>query len=54
MWKFSLNHSCVIAKYLVTCVLVYIIINVMQFLSNNFKILKVNGLTLIIEEMWQK
>jgi hypothetical protein len=54
MWKFSLNHSCVIVKYLVTCVLVYIIINAMQFLSNNFKILKVNGLTLIIEEMWKK
>ncbi len=54
MWKFSLNHLSIIAKYWVTCVLVYHNKCKMQFVSNGFKILKVDGSSLIIEEMWKK
>ncbi len=54
MWKFSLNHSSINAKYWVACVLIYYNKCKMQFVSNGFNILKVNGLTLIIEKMWKK
>jgi len=49
-----LNHSNIIIKYLVACVLVYYNKCKMQFLSNDFNILKVNGSILIIEKMWKK
>jgi hypothetical protein len=49
--KKSLNHSNIITKYLVACVLVYDNKSKMQFLSNNFNILKVNGSILIIEKI---
>ncbi len=54
LWKHSPNHSSIIIKYWVACVLVYYNKCKMQFMSNDFNILKVNGLTLIIEEMWKK
>jgi hypothetical protein len=58
MWKKSFNHSSIIAKYWVACVLWYYNNCNMQFLSNGFNILKVNSSTrvhmLIIEEMWKK
>ncbi len=54
MWKNALNHSSIIAKYWVACVLVYYNKCKMQFVSNGFNILKVNGSTLVIEEMWKK
>jgi hypothetical protein len=60
MWKNSLNHSSIIAKHLVACVSIYFDKCKMQLviMSNDFYILKVNGLThvhmLIIEEMWKK
>jgi hypothetical protein len=57
MWKFSLNHSSIIAKDWVACVSIYYNKWKMQFVSNGFKILKVNVLThahmLIIENMWK-
>ncbi len=53
MWKHSLNHSNIITKYWVTCVLVYYNKWKMQFVSNDFNILKVNGSIQIIEEMWK-
>ncbi len=53
MWKKSLNHSSIIVKYWVACVLVYYNKCKMQFMSNDFNILKMNDLTLIIEEMWK-
>jgi hypothetical protein len=43
MKNISLNHSSIIAKYLVACVLVFYNKCKMQFLTNNFNILKVNG-----------
>jgi hypothetical protein len=49
-----LNHSNIITKYLVACVLVYYNKCKMKFLSNDFNILKVNGSILIIEKMWKK
>jgi hypothetical protein len=51
MWKNSLNHSIIIAKYWVACVLVYYNKCKMQFVSNGFNILRVNGSTLIIDKM---
>jgi hypothetical protein len=54
MWKHSLNHSNIIVKYWVACVLIYYNKCKMQFVSNVFNILKMNGSTLIIEEMWKK
>ncbi len=54
MWKYSLNHSNKIAKYWITCVLIYYNKCKMQFLSDDFNILKMNGSILIIEEMWKK
>jgi hypothetical protein len=51
MRKISLNHLSIIAKYLVTCVLLFFNKCKMQFLTNSFNILKVNGSTLIIEDM---
>jgi hypothetical protein len=36
MWKNSLNHSNIIVKYLIVCVLVYFNKYKMQFLSNGF------------------
>jgi hypothetical protein len=53
MWKKSINHSSIIAKYWVSCVLVYYNKWKMQFVSNIFSILKVNGSTLIIEKIWK-
>jgi hypothetical protein len=54
MWKCSLNHSSIIVKYWIACVLIYYNKWKMQFVSDGFNILKVNGSTLIIEEMWKK
>jgi hypothetical protein len=54
MRKNSLNHSNIIAKYWVACVLIYYNKWKMQFVNNDFNILKVNGSTMIIEEMWKK
>jgi hypothetical protein len=54
MWKNSLNHSSIIVKYWVAYVLVYYNKWKMKFMSNALNILKVNGSTLIIEEMWKK
>jgi len=51
MKDISLNHSSIIAKYLVACVLVFYNKCKMQFLTNNFNILKVNGSTFIIEDV---
>ncbi len=53
MWKFSLNHSSIITKYWVVCVLVYYDKCKIQFVSNGFNILKMNGSTLIIDDMWK-
>jgi hypothetical protein len=54
MWKISLNHSSIITKYWVAYVLVYYNKCKIQFVSNDFNILKMNGSTLIIENMWKK
>jgi hypothetical protein len=54
MWKKSLNHSSIISIYWVACVLVYYNKCKMQFVSNDFNILKVNGSTLIIKKMWKQ
>jgi len=50
----DVDNSSIITKYLVACVLVYYNKCKMQFLSNDFNILKVNGSILIIEKMWKK
>jgi len=52
MWKHSLKHSSIIAKYWVACVIVYNKCK-MQFVSNDFNILKLNSSTSIIEDMWK-
>jgi hypothetical protein len=52
MWKISLNHWSVISIYWIACVLVYYNKWKMQFMSNDFNILKVNGSTVIIKKMW--
>jgi len=54
MWKHSLNHSSIIAKYWIACVIVYYNKWKMQFVSNDFNILKLNSSTFIIENMWKK
>jgi len=54
MWKFSLNHSSIIVKYWVACVLICYNKCNMQFVSNSFYILKMNGSIMIIEKMWKK
>ncbi len=54
MWKFSLNHSSIIVKYWVACVLVCYNKCNMQFVSNDFYILKMNGSIMIIEKLWKK
>jgi hypothetical protein len=58
MWKNSLHHSNIIIKYWIACVLSYYHKCKMQFVSNGFNILKVNGSThvhmLIIKDMWKK
>jgi hypothetical protein len=54
MGIFLLNHSNIIAKYWVVYVLIYHNECKMQFVNNDFNILKVNGSILIIEEMWKK
>jgi hypothetical protein len=51
MWKNSLKHSSIITKYWVAHVLVYYNKHKMHFVNNSFNILKVNGSTLVIEEM---
>ncbi len=51
---FLLNHSNIIVKYWVACILVYYNKCKMQFVNNDFNILKVNGSILIIEEIWRK
>jgi hypothetical protein len=53
-WKNSLKNSSVIVKYWITRVLVYYNKCKIKFTINGFNILKVNGSTLIIEEMWKK
>ncbi len=53
MWKKSLNHSSIIIKYWVACVLAYCNKWKMQFVNSGFNILKMNDLTLIIKEMWK-
>jgi len=45
MWENSLNHSRIIAKHWVARVSIYFNKCKMQLVSNNFNILKVNGLT---------
>jgi hypothetical protein len=45
MWKKSLNHSSVVAKYWVACVSIYYNKNKMQFVGNDFNILKMLGST---------
>jgi hypothetical protein len=58
MWKNSLNLSNIIAKHWATCVSIYDNKCKMQFMSDSFNILNVNGLIhvhmMIIEEMWKK
>jgi len=58
MWKKSFNHSSIIAKYWIACVLGYYNNYNMQFVNNGFNILEVNSSThvhmLIIEKMWKK
>jgi len=58
MWKKSFNHSSIIAKNWVAFVLGYYNNYNMQFMNNDFNILKVNSSThvhmLIIEETWKK
>ncbi len=58
MWKNSLNHSNIITKYWIACVLLCYNKCKMQFVNNSFNILKVNDSTyvhmFIIEEMWKK
>jgi hypothetical protein len=54
MWKYLLNHSSIIAKYWISCVLIYYNKYKMQFVHDDFNILKVNGSTLMIEKMWKK
>ncbi len=59
MWKHSLNHSSIIVKYWVACVILcciilYYIKHQMQFVSNDFTILKLKGWIFIIEYMWKK
>jgi hypothetical protein len=54
MWKFSLNQWSIIVKYWVICVLIYYNKCKMQFVKNDFNILKMNSSTLIIDEMWKK
>ncbi len=58
MWKNSLNHSNIIAKYWIACVLLCYNKCKMQFVNNHFNILKVNDSIyvhmFIIEEMWKK
>jgi len=53
MWKKPLNHSSIVTIHWVVCVLVYYNNYKMQFVNNNFNTLKVNGLTLIIEDSWK-
>ncbi len=54
MWNLLLNYSNIITKCWVTHVLIYYNKCKMQFMNNGFNILKVNGSTLIIEQMWKK
>jgi hypothetical protein len=53
MRKKSLNHSSIIVKHLIACVLIYFNKSKMQLVRNGFDIVKVNGSTqlhmLIIE-----
>jgi len=53
MWKSSLNHSSIISIYWVARVLIYYNKCKMQFVNNDFYILKVNGSILIIKKMWK-
>jgi hypothetical protein len=58
IWKNSLNHSSIIAKYWIAHVLIYYNKCKMQFVSNDFNILKMNISIhvhmLMIEKMWKK
>ncbi len=54
MWKFSLTHSSIIAKYWLAYVLIYYNNYKKLFVNNGFNILKMNSSTLIIEKMWKK
>jgi hypothetical protein len=58
MWKNSLNLSNIIAKHWTTSVSIYYNKCKMQFMSDSFNVLNVNGLIhvhmMIIEEMWKK
>ncbi len=51
MRKNSLNYSSIITKTLIPCVLVFYNKCKMQFLTNGYNILKVDGSTLINEDM---
>jgi hypothetical protein len=57
-WNNSLNHSSIITKYWIAHVLIYYNKCKMQFVSNDFNILKMNSSIhvhmLIIEKMWKK
>ncbi len=57
-WKNLVNHSNIMIEHWITCVSIYSNKCKMQFMSNDFNILNVNGLThvhiLIIEKMWNK
>jgi hypothetical protein len=58
MWFLLLNHSSIIAKYWIAHVLIYYNKCKMQFVNNDFNILKVNNSfhvhMLMIEKMWKK
>jgi hypothetical protein len=58
MWKNSLNHSSIIAKYWITNILIYYNKCKLQFVNNDFNILKMNNSIhvhmLMIEKMWKK
>jgi hypothetical protein len=53
-WKSSLNHSSIIVKYWVACVLVYCNKYKMQYVNNGFNILKISDSILIIEKVWKE
>jgi len=54
MWKHSLNHSNIIVKYWIACVIIYYNKCKIKFVSNDFNILKLNSSTSLIENMWKK
>jgi hypothetical protein len=54
MWKQSLSQFEYHYKILSCMFLIYFNKCKMQFVNNSFNILKVNGSSLIIEDMWKK